>query len=190
LEAYEKIEYPAGGFEADTHLPGKKPWHDNRTDTRRARGEKGSSGEALNLWQQDYEVLIPFYGPRETIPYISAKTIINGTAPADALADALADKVVFVGMTSTGLGDDRPTPVSALDLPVPGVEVHANIYSALIDGRLKTTINPHLNIVLALLLFPLMLVVYSRARPQWGFSVVPLCAQLVCTNVCQHPDVC
>ena len=71
-------------------------------------------------------------------------------------AEALADKVVFVGMTSTGLGDDQPTPVSALDRPVPGVEVHANIYSALVDDRLKTRINPHLNILVALFLFPLM----------------------------------
>jgi len=167
LEAYEKIEYPAGGFDADSQLPGKKPWHDSRKDTRQGRGRAASSSKLLDSWKQDYEVLIPYYGPRETMPYISAEAIINGTAP----EEALAGKVVFVGMTATGLGDDQPTPVSALDQPVPGVEVHANIYSALIDGRLKTTINPSLNIVLAVLLFPLMLVVYSRARPQWGLLI-------------------
>ncbi len=120
-----------------------------------------------NHWEQDFEVLIPFYGPRGTVPNVSAASIIDGTAP----REALANKVVFVGLTSTGLGDVVPTPVSALDQPVPGVEIHANIYSALIDGRLKDRIDSRFNILLALLLFPLMLLVYSRARPQWGLLI-------------------
>ena len=166
LEAYTQIEHPDGGFD-ESSLPGKKAWHENRKDTRNSQVKGSSSNRLLAAWKQDYEVLIPFYGPRGTIPYISAEQIINGSAP----SDALAGKVVFVGMTSSGLGDDLPTPVSALDRPVPGVEVHANIYSALLDGRLKTTINPLLNILVALLLFPLMLLVYSRARPQWGLFI-------------------
>jgi len=166
LEAYTHIEHPDGGFGED-NLPGRKIWHDSLNETVGSLGGTDARSGIRASWTEDYEVLIPFYGPRETIPYISAEAIINGSAP----SDALAGKVVFVGMTSTGLGDDQPTPVSALDQPVPGVEVHANIYSALLDGRLKTRINPLLNIVLALLLFPLMLLVYSRARPQWGLLI-------------------
>jgi len=147
LEAYKQIEHPDGDFD-DSQLPGKKAWHDNRADTRYALGSRAS----------------------QTMPYVSAEEIINGSAP----KEALADKVVFVGMTSTGLGDDQPTPVSALDRPVPGVEMHANIYSALIDNRLKTIINPLLNFLVALLLFPLMLLVYSRARPQWGLLIAAI----------------
>jgi len=124
----------------------------------------------INHWVQDHEVLIPFYGPRGTVPNVSAESIINGTAP----REALAGKVVFVGLTSTGLGDVVPTPVSALDQPIPGVEIHANIYSALLDGRLKSRIDSRLNILLGLVLFPLMLVVYSRARPQWGLFIAVL----------------
>jgi len=139
LEAYTKIEHPYDDFD-DSKLPGKKTWHDRRTDTREPFGGRTSPGEQLASWEQDYEVLVPFYGPRGTIPYVSAETIIDGSAP----PEALADKVVFVGMTSTGLGDDLPTPVSALDQPLPGVEIHANIYSALLDGRLKATITPYL----------------------------------------------
>jgi len=169
LEAYKQIEYPEGDFD-DSKLPGKKAWHDNRADTRYALGNRSAQSKPLASWKQDYEVLIPFYGPRGTIPYVSAEDIINGSAP----KEALADKVVFLGMTSTGLGDDQPTPVSALDRPVPGVELHANIYSALIDNRLKTIINPLLNFLVALLLFPLMLLVYSRARPQWGLLIAAI----------------
>ncbi len=173
LEAYTKIEYPNGDFD-DSNLPGKKTWHDNRNDTRDSLNKRTSRNPLLASWKHDFEVLIPFYGPRGTIPYVSAESIIKGTVP----SDALAGKVVFVGMTSTGLGDDQPTPVSALDQPVPGVEVHANIYSALVDDRLKTSINPHLNILVALVLFPLMLLVYSRARPQWGLIIAAIGALL------------
>jgi len=130
-------------------------------------GVRYASSNKTNQWEQDYEVLIPFYGPRGTMPNVPAVDIINGTAA----AEALENKVVFVGLTSTGLGDVVPTPVSALDQPVPGVEIHANIYSALLDDRLKTRIDPRLNILLAIILFPLMLLVYSRARPQWGLLI-------------------
>jgi len=152
LSAYAKIERPNGDVTID--LPGNRIAPSNKR----------------NNWEQDFEVLIPFYGPRGTISNVSAEAIINGTAP----REALENKVVFVGLTSTGLGDVVPTPVSALDQPVPGVEIHANIYSALVDGRLKTRIDSRLNILVALVLFPLMLLVYSRARPQWGLLIATI----------------
>ena len=145
LAAFNKVEQT--GEDTNLDLPGRRV----------------ESSGLSNHWEQDYEVRIPFYGPRGTIANVSAEAIINGTAP----REALEGKVVFVGLTSTGL-DVLPTPVSALDQPVPGVEIHANIYSALLDGRLKTTIDARLNILVALVLFPLMLLVYSRAKPQWG----------------------
>ena len=153
VAAYATID--ASGEDVLNNLPG------NRIKQSASEGSQ---------WVQDNEVLIPFYGPRGTVPNISAEAIINGTAP----MSALADKVVFVGLTSTGLGDVVPTPVSALDQPVPGVEIHANIYSALLDERLKTRIDSRLNILVGLVLFPLMLLVYSRARPQWGLFIALL----------------
>jgi len=152
LAAYELLEHPDGLDESD--LPGRK----------------SPVNDQPNAWKQDYEVLIPFYGPRGTIPNISVNSIMDGSVS----REALANKVVFVGLTSTGLGDDVPTPVSALDQPIPGVEVHANIYAALLDGRLKTRIDDVLNILVALVLFPLMLIVYSRARPQWGLIIATI----------------
>ncbi len=163
LSAFVKLEHPDGLQDDD--LPGKRR----------------DAGEVANSWVQDLEVLIPFYGPRGTMPSVSAEAIINGTAP----KEALADKVVFVGLTSTGLGDVVPTPVSALDQLMPGVEIHANIYSSLLDGRLKSRLNAHLNMLVAIVLLPLMLLVYSRARPQWGLlialigSVLPIAVSFV-----------
>ncbi len=120
-----------------------------------------------NQWEQDNEALIPFYGPRGTIPNFSAADIISGRLT----KEALKDKVVFVGITSTGILDVLPTPVSALDQPVPGVEIHANIYAALEDEKLVITLGNRVTFLVALLLLPLMLVVYSQARPQWGLLI-------------------
>ncbi|MEE9336252.1 MAG: CHASE2 domain-containing protein [Granulosicoccaceae bacterium] len=124
-------------------------------------------GESQFKWVQDYEVLIPFYGPSGTIPSVSAISLINGQAD----PESIRGKTVFVGITGTGLGDIVPTPVSALDQPVPGVEIHANIYSALLDNSLVIRVDYWLNFVVALLLLPLMLLVYSRAATRWGLAM-------------------
>ncbi len=144
---------------ASTQLPGKRV--------------ADFSGRHLN-WVQDYEVLIPFYGPSGSIPSVSAISLINGEAD----ADTIRGKTVFVGITSTGLSDVVPTPVSALDQPVPGVEIHANVFSALLDNSLVTRVDGWLNLVVALLLLPLMLLVYSRAATRWGLAMALLGALL------------
>ena len=64
--------------------------------------------------------------------YISAVDVINGTAPGEPLADA----IVLVGTTSAGLKDLRSAPVN---IDYPGVELHANIISAILDGDFKQT---------------------------------------------------
>ncbi len=120
-----------------------------------------------NQWEQDNEVLVPFYGPKGTIPNFSAADIISGRLP----KQAIKDKVVFVGITSTGVLDVLPTPVSALDQPMPGVEIHANVYAALEDNVLVISVGNHVVVIVALLLLPLMLIVYSQARPQWALLI-------------------
>ena len=78
-------------------------------------------------------VLVPFRGlggPRGgSFRHVSASEIIRGgLAPGE-----LKDKIVLVGSTAPGLQDLRSTPVGA---DFPGVEVHANIISGLLDSRL------------------------------------------------------
>ena len=133
----------------------------------------GKPGE----WVEHHEVMIPFYGPNGAFNRVSAVDIMRG----DVRRGQLANKVVFVGMTTTGLGDVVPTPVSALDQPVPGVEIHANIFSALRDQSLVTKVNEYANLPVAIVLLPLMLVMYSRAAPQWGLitAVVGACLPIL-----------
>lgn len=78
-------------------------------------------------------VLVPFRGQGGarggSFRYVPAGDLLAGK-----LAEAeLRGKIVLVGATAPGLQDLRATPVSAT---YPGVEVHANIVSGLLDGRL------------------------------------------------------
>jgi adenylate cyclase len=82
----------------------------------------------------DYHLatLIPFRGPGDvsggSFRYISAADVLEG-----ALSSAsLRDRVVLVGSTAPGLLDLRVTPVGRA---YPGVETHANVLSALLDGK-------------------------------------------------------
>jgi adenylate cyclase len=77
--------------------------------------------------------LIPFRGLGSSsggsFKYYSASDILSQRVP----ASALKGKIVLLGTTAPGLLDLRVTPVGEV---YPGVEVHANMISGLLDGRL------------------------------------------------------
>ncbi|MBN1882757.1 MAG: adenylate/guanylate cyclase domain-containing protein [Deltaproteobacteria bacterium] len=77
-----------------------------------------------NLW-------IHFLGPGGTFPHISAVDVLEGTADLTRLEGG----IVLVGITATGLGDIRVTPVSTV---FPGVEIHATIIENIISGTMFT----------------------------------------------------
>jgi adenylate cyclase len=81
-------------------------------------------------------MLIPFRGPGGpdggSYQYIAASDVIEGRLD----EGALADKVVLVGTSAPGLQDVRVTPVGPV---YPGVEAHANMLSALMDGNAIAT---------------------------------------------------
>ncbi len=77
--------------------------------------------------------LVPFRGPGNvgggSFKYISAADVLAKRVP----AGELNGKIVLIGTTAPGLLDLRVTPVGET---YPGVEVHANVISGLLDGRL------------------------------------------------------
>ena len=75
-------------------------------------------------------VYVPFRGLDHSFPYISAHKILNRTAD----PDLLKGKIILVGTTAPGLLDLRSTPVQSV---YPGVEVHANIISGILDQRIN-----------------------------------------------------
>ncbi len=75
-------------------------------------------------------VLIPYRGGKFSFPYISlADVMADRVAP-----EKLKGKIAIVGTTAPGLLDLRSTPVDSV---YPGVEIHANLISGMLDKELK-----------------------------------------------------
>ena len=102
-------------------------------------------------------VLVPYRGQQYSFPYISATDIINGTAPVYPLKGSIA----LLGTSAPGLFDLRVTPVGE---SYNGVEVHANIVSGILDGRIKH--HPHYvqGVEITLLLACAVLLTWILAR--------------------------
>lgn len=100
--------------------------------------------------QADGTVPIPFRGPGGpaggSFPYLSAVDVLAGKLP----AGSLRGRYVLLGFTAPGLMDLRATPI---DAAYPGVEVHANLISGALDGRIAVRPPGAQGLQLALLLF-------------------------------------
>ncbi len=73
---------------------------------------------------------VPYRGGERSFAYYSAADLIAGRLP----PDALRGKIVIVGTTAPGLRDLRTTPVGEI---YPGMEVHANLVSGMLEHRIK-----------------------------------------------------
>jgi adenylate cyclase len=74
--------------------------------------------------------LVPYRGRKGSFRYISIVDVLNERVdPAE-----LKGKIVLIGTTAPGLLDLRATPVEPV---YPGVEVHANMISGMLDGDIK-----------------------------------------------------
>ncbi|QWD61814.1 CHASE2 domain-containing protein [Polynucleobacter sp. MWH-UH25E] len=73
---------------------------------------------------------IPYRGPYKSYEYISASDVLNKTVA----KEKLEGKIVLVGTTAPGLLDLRATPVGNA---YPGVEIHANMITGILDGTIK-----------------------------------------------------
>jgi adenylate cyclase len=78
---------------------------------------------------EQLEALIPYRGNRGSFEYVSAIDILEKKVP----LDKLQNTIVLMGTTAQGLFDLRSTPVNE---SYPGVEIHANMISGLLDNRL------------------------------------------------------
>ena len=106
--------------------------------------------------------MIPFAGVAGTFPTLSYIDVLNG----DISPEQLQGKIILVGATAAGLSDVLPTPVSGLASPMPGVEIHANAYSALVQ---QATIQPLQQRWVYLLTFAFVLIpvlVLPRLSPE------------------------
>ncbi len=78
---------------------------------------------------QDMAALVPFRGPAGSFDYVSATDVIQNRV---ANPQTLNGAVALIGTTAPGLFDLRNTPVQNV---YPGVEIHANMISGVLDNR-------------------------------------------------------
>jgi adenylate cyclase len=74
--------------------------------------------------------LVPYRGRQGSYRYFSIVDVMSDLVP----TEELKGKIVLVGTSAPGLLDLRATPVDPL---YPGVEVHANMISGMLDGDIK-----------------------------------------------------
>jgi signal transduction histidine kinase/CHASE2 domain-containing sensor protein len=120
----------------------------------------GVKSESLRFLPIDYRGQI---APGETSPpffAVSVEDLLDGKA-----GGQLQGKAVLIGFGSTEIDDRIPTPVSDR-LPMPGVEIHANLVDAILAGRNLRPLNGWLNL-LALCVFSLTSTWVVLRWPVW-----------------------
>lgn len=115
--------------------------------------------------------LVPYRGKQGSFNYISLTDILNATVP----IEALENKITLLGTTAPGLLDLRTTPVQNL---YAGVEVHANVLSAMFDHsfKAKPSYIQGAEILLLATLALLIILLYPRLSPSASAIVFGLIA--------------
>jgi adenylate cyclase len=96
-------------------------------------------------------LLLRYRGKKRTVPYLSAADVLTGATP----AEAVRDKIVFVGTTALGTREVVATP---LDTQFAGVEVQATVADNLLQqdfihrSRFGTTLDSFVVLVLGIAL--------------------------------------
>ena len=112
-------------------------------------------------WARQHPFLIPYAGPPGHFPSIGYSQVLNGNYP----AGIFRDKIVLIGATAEGMGDSLPTPFSAGQGNMPGVEVIANMIDALRSDLRIQQLNDTALIVLTMLLVAIPILLYPYLNP-------------------------
>jgi len=128
-------------------------------------------GGALLPVTEELTSFIPYRGPFKSFEYISASDVLNKTVP----KEKLEGKIILVGTTAPGLLDLRATPVGK---SYPGVEIHANMITGILDGTIKQAPvwTNAANLLLIVALGLLLALILPALSAVWGtiFSVLTL----------------
>jgi len=113
------------------------------------------------------QALIPYRGKWGSFSYVSATDVLHGRISDPNL---LKDKIVLLGTTAQGLRDIRATPMENV---YPGVEIHANIISGLLDNSIMSYLSFEEQLEVLLLIFISVVMI----------SLLPLSSPLIGTVV-------
>jgi adenylate cyclase len=128
---------------------------------------------------REWSALVPYRGKQGSFKYYSLVDVINERID----VAELKGKIALIGTTAPGIFDLRATPVEGV---YPGVEVHANLISGILDENIKHK-PPYLPGVEFLLLMVVGLVLVFL-QPRLSFvagivTVVAVLAVIIASNV-------
>ncbi len=139
-----------------------------------AAGASASSAPPAWIIQDPY--LIPFAGPPGHFTTVSAIDVLRKDVP----LSMFAGKIVLLGSTASGSGDEYPTPVSGLTRAMPGVEIHANVLQGLRQGIDLQLAAPWAAALASWLVLMLLLAAFVRLSPRRALMLtVALCISVV-----------
>jgi adenylate cyclase len=120
------------------------------------------------------QALIPYRGKWGSFPYVSATDVLHGRIEEP---DLLKNKIVLLGTTAQGLGDIRATPMENV---YPGVEIHANIISGLLDNHIMSYLSfeEELEVILLIFISVVMISLLPLSSPLIG-TIVTLALSVI-----------
>ena len=136
IQIYDEYLYPSLALAiSQAHLNSPKVELIVETDGGE-RGQDYYALEGINLGvhripvDKNGAVYVPYRGLKGSFPYLSIHQVLSREID----PTLLKDKIVLIGASAPGLLDLRSTPVQNI---YPGVEVHANIISGILDDTIN-----------------------------------------------------
>ncbi len=118
------------------------------------------------------QVIVRYLGRAGSIPTYSFRDVLEGNLP----PGALSGRIVFVGVTAVGMPDVYSVPIGGR---MNGVEVHAQMASALLAGQMLKSPSVVLSVILTILLASLAGWWMARLRPFVSAMLVIIMAMLL-----------
>lgn len=137
------------------------------------RGLDGA-GPADDAWRRDHWMRIAFAGPPRHFHTVSYLDVLEGrVAPG-----LFKGKLVLVGATASGMGDQFPTPVSGQVGAMAGVELSANLLGGILDGAELRPAAPWQNVLFNLLPVAAGLLLWRRCSPRHALLTAALLSMI------------
>jgi len=121
------------------------------------------------------KMLIPYYGPHNTFPVISALDVLEGKAN----PSSIRDRIVLIGPTAVGIHDKIVSPASAIMF---GVEKHANMIGAILENQNIRFVGRMANILIIILMGTIFTLLIVRMRPLRAAFCAALCISVLFTT--------
>jgi len=128
-------------------------------------GVRGPAARSTD-WLRDYWVHFPFAGAPGTFTHVSYADVLTDQLP----QGFFRDRIVLIGATAAGLGDVYPTPVSGEGVPMPGVEISANLLAALRSGSTMVPVSHAVRLWVTPIPIVLLMLAYVAPSARHSFA--------------------